>query len=134
MAEKSVFSKIIDGELPSKKLYEDESHVVILTIGPMVDGHCLVIPKKPVDYLWNMEDADYQKLMALTKKVALKLKELMGTDRTVMVVDGQEVAHTHIHLLPMKADLVEKIKTWDQKMVDLEDLEDLAKKLNMEDL
>lgn len=99
--EDSVFTKIIKGEIPSHKLYEDDRVLSFLTIAPATDGHTLVIPKKQIDSLWDLDDDDYHYLMSVTKKLAHHLQEKTGKDRVGMVVKGFEVPHVHIHLIPV---------------------------------
>ena len=103
MSEKSIFEKIAEGELPSYKVWEDDKYMAFLSIGPVVEGHTLVIPKKNLaDYLFDMENVDYLELMQASKKVAKVLKEKIECDRVGVWVEGFEVPHVHIHLLPMK--------------------------------
>ena len=100
MAE-SIFSKIIRGEIPAEKVYEDENNVAFLTIQPIQPGHTLVVPKKQIDHLWDLPDEDYQSLMEASKKVANRLREVIGKKRVGVKVEGFEVAHAHVHLIPM---------------------------------
>ena len=73
----SIFTKIIKGEIPSHKIYEDDSVLAFLDIHPVQSGHTLVIPKKQVEFVWDLPDPDYVSLMAATKKVALRLREVI---------------------------------------------------------
>jgi histidine triad (HIT) family protein len=98
--QKSIFTKIINGELPSHKIYEDEQTLAFLNIYPSVKGHTLVIPKKQVEHLWDLEDGDYQAVMATTKKVALRLRDVLGVERVGERVIGLDVPHAHVHLVP----------------------------------
>lgn len=102
--EECVFEKIIKGELPSYKVYEDEGHLAFLTIHPINPGHTLVIPKKHIPYIFDMEDEDLQKLMVVSKKVATILKKAFNpqSGKIGMMVAGGEVPHVHIHLIPME--------------------------------
>lgn len=97
----SIFSKIIRGEVPAEKVYEDENNVAFLTIQPIQPGHTLVVPKKQIDHLWDLPDEDYQSLMEASKKVANRLREVIGKKRVGVKVEGFEVAHAHVHLIPM---------------------------------
>lgn len=98
--EESVFTKIIKGEIPSYKVYEDELTLAFLTNKPMQPGHTLVIPKKQIDQLWDLPDEDYQAVMATAKKVARRMRDVLGVKRIGVKVIGEEVPHAHIHLIP----------------------------------
>jgi len=97
----SIFSRIVSGELPAYNLAEDDLHMAILDINPLVQGHVLVFPKKEVDYLFDLDEESYQSLMHFTKSVAIRLKELVPCIRIGVSVIGLEVPHVHIHLIPM---------------------------------
>lgn len=97
----SIFSKIVSGEIPSHKIEEDESFLAFLDINPLAEGHTLVIPKKETDYIFDVEDEEYQKLWLFAKKVAKKLKARIECQRIGVAVIGLEVAHAHIHLIPI---------------------------------
>lgn len=97
----SIFTKIINGEIPAHKIYEDEKTLAFLTIRPVVDGHTLVVPKKQVDQLWDLEEEDFIYLLNVAKKIAHHLRKTMNVDRVGVVVKGFEVPHTHIHLIPV---------------------------------
>jgi histidine triad (HIT) family protein len=99
--EDSIFTKIIKGEVPCHKIYEDERTIAFLTIQPFAEGHTLVVPKKQVDHLWDLDDEEYLNLLAAAKKVALHLREVSGKDRVDMTVKGFDVPHAHIHLVPI---------------------------------
>lgn len=96
----SIFTKIIKGEIPSHKVYEDDKTYAFLDIHPIQPGHTLVIPKKQIEYVWDLEDDDYQAVMATSKKVAKRLKEVMGTKYVGEQISGDEVPHAHVHLIP----------------------------------
>lgn len=96
----TLFDKILNGEIPCSKVYEDDNFLAFLDINPRVIGHTLVIPKKPVDYLFDMDDGSYAGLMATSKKVAKILKEKLNCKRVCVGVYGFEVRHVHIHLMP----------------------------------
>jgi histidine triad (HIT) family protein len=97
----SIFTKIIQGELPCHKLYEDENHLAFLDVRPIRAGHSLVIPKREVDYIFNLEDEELASLMSVAKKVASAIEQEIPCKRIGMTVIGIEVPHTHIHLLPI---------------------------------
>ena len=96
----SIFTKIIKGEIPSYKAYEDDKTLAFLTIMPSQPGHTLVVPKLQIDQLWDLPDEDYQALMATCKKVAKRMRDVLGTERIGVKVVGEEVPHAHVHLVP----------------------------------
>ena len=96
----SIFSKIIAGEIPSYKIYEDEKTFAFLDINPESKGHTLVVPKAEVDKIYELSDEDYHALWAAVKKVAAHMEEVSGR-RTLMKVIGTDVPHAHVHLMPM---------------------------------
>ena len=96
----SLFTKIIKGEIPSHKIYEDEKTLAFLSIYPSVEGHTLVIPKAQVESLWDLSTDDYQALMETTRKVALRLRDVFDVERVGEKVIGLDVPHAHVHLVP----------------------------------
>lgn len=96
----SVFTKIISGELPSYKVYEDERTIAILALGQIQLGHSLIIPKKETNHFYDMDDEDYKAVMDTTKKVALAIRKATGCLRVCTFFQGFEVAHAHHHLIP----------------------------------
>ena len=96
----SIFSKIIAGEIPCYKIYEDDKTMAFLDINPEVMGHTLVVPKVEVDRVYDLEDEDYQALMATVKKLAKHMEEVLG-QRTIIKVVGTDVPHAHVHLTPL---------------------------------
>lgn len=99
----SVFTRIIKGELPAYKVAEDQQNMAILDINPLVQGHVLVFPKKEVDYIFDLSDAEYHSLMAFSKQVALRLKAKVPCKRIGISVIGLEVPHVHVHLIPISS-------------------------------
>ena len=97
----SIFSKIIAGEIPAYKVAEDDNFLAFLDINPLAKGHTLVIPKKEVDYIFDMEDPMYSELFVFAKKVARGIKAIVPCDKVGMTVIGLEVPHAHIHLIPI---------------------------------
>lgn len=97
----SIFSRIVNRELPAYILAEDELHLAILDINPLVQGHVLVFPKQEVNYLFDLDQTAYSALMDFTKKIALRLKELIPCVRIGVTVIGLEVPHVHVHLIPL---------------------------------
>ncbi|NLJ01138.1 MAG: HIT family protein [Bacteroidales bacterium] len=98
----TIFSKIIAGEIPSHKVAEDDHFYAFLDIRPMVKGHTLVVPKKEVDYLFDLEDNLLASMTLFTKKVAAAIKKSIPCKRVGVLVMGMEVPHAHIHLIPIQ--------------------------------
>ncbi len=98
--EESIFTKIIKGEIPAHKLYEDEKTVAFLTIQPVREGHTLVVPKVQVDQYIDLPDEDYDALWHTVKKVAAHLRSITGKERIGVVIKGIDVPHAHVHLIP----------------------------------
>lgn len=98
---KSIFEKIADRELPAFVVWEDDQFIAFLTIEPFNEGHTLVVPKKNWgDELFELEDDHYQDLLTASKKVATLLKEKLKKERVIMAVEGFQVPHVHVHLIP----------------------------------
>jgi histidine triad (HIT) family protein len=98
----SIFTRIVQGEIPAYKVAEDEHYIAFLDISPVAKGHTLVIPKKEVDYLFDLDDELYAGLQLFAKKVAVGLKEAVPCLKVGVLVLGLEVPHAHIHLIPMQ--------------------------------
>ena len=96
----SIFSKIIAGTIPCYKVAENEHCFAFLDINPLMEGHTLVVPKKEVDELFELDDETYHKLMAFSKQVAKAIKQAVPCKRVTSVVLGFEVPHAHVHLIP----------------------------------
>lgn len=97
----SIFSRIVAGEIPSYKITETADCYAFLDINPLKKGHTLVIPKKEVDRLFDLDDQTYEALFSFTKKVADAIKKVIPCDRIGMAVIGLEVPHAHVHLIPL---------------------------------
>jgi histidine triad (HIT) family protein len=95
----SVFTKIINSEIPCYKIYEDDKTFAFLDINPETKGHTLVVPKNEVDKIYELPDEDYQALMATVKKLSAHMEKVLGA-RTLWKVIGTDVPHAHVHLLP----------------------------------
>jgi len=100
----TIFSRIINGEIPSYKVAEDASHYAFLDINPVQKGHTLVVPKKEVDYIFDLEPDDLASLTVFAQQVAKKIKKVTGCKKVAMVVLGLEVPHAHIHLIPINSE------------------------------
>jgi histidine triad (HIT) family protein len=99
----SIFSRIIQGEIPCYKVAEDDHHIAFLDIQPVAKGHVLVVPKMEVDYLFDLESSEYAALWAFAQKVASGMKKVIPCKRIGVSVIGLEVPHTHIHLVPLNS-------------------------------
>ena len=100
----SVFTRIVNGEIPSYKVAETENCYAFLDISPLAEGHTLVIPKKEVDYLFDLDDQLYSELQLFAKEVAVALKKAVPCKRVGVAVLGMEVPHAHIHLVPLQSE------------------------------
>ena len=98
--EDSIFTKIVKGEIPCHKVYEDAKTLAFLDIHPIQPGHTLVIPKQQIQFVWDMDDETYQAVMATVKKVALQLRKVTGTRYVGVQVIGVDVPHAHVQLIP----------------------------------
>jgi len=97
----SIFTKIINGEIPSYKVAEDDNYYAFLDINPLAKGHTLVIPKLEVDYIFGLDDSTYSGFFAFVKKVSRAIEATINCKRLGMVVYGLDVPHAHIHLIPL---------------------------------
>jgi histidine triad (HIT) family protein len=97
-----IFCRIVAGEVPSVKVWEDEKHIAILDIKPYAKGHILVIPKKHSEWVWDMEDKDYAEYMKQVKYLANVLRKSFDTQWVEEIIAGIGVSHSHIHLIPRK--------------------------------
>jgi len=100
----TLFTKIVNGEIPSWKVAEDDNFFAFLDIFPVAKGHTLVIPKKEVDYLFDLDDETYIGLQLFAKKVALGIQKAIPCQKVGVMVLGLEVPHAHIHLVPMQTE------------------------------
>ncbi|MGK9450078.1 HIT family protein [Acidithiobacillus caldus] len=99
----TLFTRIINGEIPAEKILEDEHYLAFLDIRPIRPGHTLVIPKREHDYLFTLDDATLAGLLPFAKRVVPAIEKVTGCLRVGVMVAGLEVPHTHIHLVPMNA-------------------------------
>lgn len=97
----TLFTKIIRGDIPCYKVAEDARFFAFLDINPLAEGHTLVVPKNPVDYLFDIEDQELGEMLVFAKKVARAIKENFPCQKVGMTVVGLEVPHAHIHLIPI---------------------------------
>lgn len=97
----SIFTRIINGEIPCYKIAEDDRHIAFLDVNPVQPGHVLVVPKHEVSYIFDLDDDEYQSLTLFAKRVAEALKKAVPCKRVGVAVIGLEVPHAHIHLIPL---------------------------------
>jgi len=127
----SIFTKIVQGEIPCNKIAEDDNFLAFLDIFPLAKGHVLVIPKRETDYIFDVEDQEYQDLWAFAKKVAKAIDKAIPCERVGVAVIGLEVPHAHIHLIPLQS--VEDINFSRPKLkLEPEEFEAIAEKIKAE--
>ena len=97
----TIFTKIINGEIPSYKIAEDEHHFAFLDINPIAEGHTLVVPKQETDYFFDLTDQEIHRAMDFAKRISKGIDEALQPLRTGIIVQGLEVPHAHIHLIPL---------------------------------
>ena len=100
----TIFSRIIAGEIPSYKVAEDDRYYAFLDINPLAKGHTLVVPKREVDYFYDLEDDELEGMIVFAKQIAKKIQATTSCKKVATVVLGLEVAHAHIHLIPMNTE------------------------------
>ncbi|MBQ2853197.1 MAG: HIT family protein [Bacteroidales bacterium] len=98
----TIFSRIINGEIPCYKIAENDKFFAFLDINPVQKGHTLVVPKKETDYIFDIEDNDLAEMMVFAKQIAVKMKNVIPCVKVGVAVIGLEVPHAHIHLVPMQ--------------------------------
>lgn len=130
----SIFTKIINGEIPSYKIAEDDKFYAFLDIAPLAKGHTLVVPKQEIDYIFDIEDELLAQMHIFAKKVAKAIQTAIPCEKVGMAVIGLDVRHAHIHLVPLQevGDLnfaKEKLKLSDDKMKEIADK--ISSKINL---
>jgi histidine triad (HIT) family protein len=126
----TIFTKIIKGEIPCHKIYEDELTFAFLDIHPVQPGHVLVIPKQQIEFVWDLDDALYQAVMATVKKVAERCKAVLNVPYVGLQVIGVDVPHAHVHVIPFSDVTTYKNSHPDMNAApDNEALADIANKL-----
>ena len=121
----SIFTKIIQGEIPCHKIAESENYFAFLDINPWEDGHTLVIPKREVDYIFDLEDENYLGLMTFSKEVAVAIEKTIECKRIGLLVEGLEVPHVHVHLIP----IVKSFTSMKKRKYSQEELAGIAEKI-----
>ena len=127
----TIFSKIVKGEIPSYKVAEDENFYAFLDINPLVKGHTLVIPKREVDYIFDLEDDEIAAMQVFTKRVATAIKKAFPCIKVGQAVLGLEVPHAHIHLIPMQSER-DMLFTNPKLKLTPEEFAEVAEKINRE--
>ena len=125
----SIFTKIVNDEIPSFKVYEDENHLAFLDINPLKKGHTLVVPKKEIDYIFDIDSKEYQKLWNCAKTIAKAMKSVIKCKRISIVVIGLEVPHAHIHLIPID-DVYDINFALPKQIFSYDEMVRIAKKIN----
>lgn len=123
----TIFTKIINGEIPCYKIAEDENYFAFLDIRPLNAGHTLVVPKKETDYIFDLEDEELKGLILFAKKIAIAIKKSIECERIGMTVIGLEVPHTHIHLSPINS--VHDLDFRNTKEISKEKMQEIADKI-----
>ncbi|HET8809699.1 MAG TPA: HIT family protein [Flavobacteriaceae bacterium] len=119
----SIFTKIIQGEIPSHKIAEDDRFIAFLNVNPNTQGHTLCVPKKEIDKIFDLEEDLYADLMLFSRKIALALRKTITCKRIGIAVVGLEVPHVHVHLIPLNTmrdmDFSNKVKMNESEFADL---------------
>lgn len=123
----SIFTKIVNGEIPCYKVAEDENFLAFLDVNPNAKGHTLCIPKQEIDKIFDMEDDLYLGLMAFVKKIAVALEKSVPCKRIGMSAIGLEVPHAHVHLIPLNE--MDEMRFHNKVRLTPEEFEALAKKI-----
>ena len=126
-----IFSKFAAGEIPSYKCAENEKFYAFLDINPLVKGHTLVIPRREVDYIFDMDDDEIAEYQVFAKKVALAVGKAFPCKKVAQVVLGLEVPHAHIHLIPMQSEQDVDFRREKLKLTE-EEFKDIASKIYAE--
>lgn len=121
----SIFTKIVNGEIPAYKIAEDENYLAFLDVNPNAKGHTLCIPKQEIDKIFDMDDELYLGLMKFSKKIAIALEKTVPCKRVGVAVVGLEVPHTHVHLIPLNH--MDEMRFINKVSLSKEEFEALAK-------
>ena len=123
----TIFTKIINGEIPCYKIAEDENYLAFLDVNPNAKGHTLCIPKQAVDKIFDMEETHYLGLMAFSRKIALAIEKAIPCKRVGMSVIGLEVPHAHVHLIPLNE--MDEIRFQNKVKLESEEFQIIATKI-----
>ncbi|MFP9112325.1 HIT family protein [Flavobacterium sp. RHBU_3] len=121
----SIFTKIVNGEIPAYKIAEDDRYLAFLDVNPNAKGHTLCIPKQEVNKIFDMEEDHYLGLMQFSRKVAIALEKAVPCKRVGVAVVGLEVPHVHVHLIPLNT--MDEMRFIDKVKLEKEEFESLAK-------
>lgn len=124
----SIFTKIVNGEIPCYKIAEDENFLAFLDVNPNAKGHTLCIPKQEINKIFDIEDDLYLKLMAFSKRIAVALEKSVPCKRIGMSVIGLEVPHAHVHLIPLNE--MDEMRFQNKVKLTPQEFEELAQKIN----
>lgn len=124
----SIFTKIVNGEIPCYKIAEDENFLAFLDVNPNAKGHTLCIPKQEINKFFDIEDDLYLKLMAFSKRIAVALEKSVPCKRIGMSVIGLEVPHAHVHLIPLNE--MDEMRFQNKVQLTPQEFEELAQKIN----
>ncbi|NCU30624.1 HIT domain-containing protein [Candidatus Saccharibacteria bacterium] len=130
MQEPSIFTHIINGNIPSYRVYEDDLTYAFLDISPTVRGHVLVIPKQQVPYIWDLDDETYHALMQTVKILGAHMREKLRVDYVGVKVVGEQVPHAHVHLVPFNH--IEEYKSSTHLSYTPEEFTDIAQEIALE--
>ncbi|RUT71200.1 HIT family protein [Flavobacterium cupreum] len=123
----SIFTKIVNGEIPAYKIAEDDNYLAFLDVNPNAKGHTLCIPKQEINKIFEMEDELYLGLMKFSKKIAIALEKTVPCKRVGMAVVGLEVPHAHVHLIPLNE--MDEMRFQNKVSLSKEEFEALAKSI-----
>lgn len=123
----SIFTKIVNGEIPAYKIAEDDNYLAFLDVNPNAKGHTLCIPKQEIDKIFDMDDELYLGLMKFSKKIAIALEKAVPCKRVGMAVVGLEVPHAHVHLIPLNH--MDEMRFHNKVSLTKEEFEALAKSI-----
>ncbi len=123
----SIFTKIINGEIPAYKITEDENYLAFLDVNPNAKGHTLCIPKQEIDKIFDMEEEHYLGLMKFSRKVSKALEKTVPCKRVGMAVIGLEVPHAHVHLIPLNE--MDEMRFQNKVKLSKEEFEELAENI-----
>ena len=131
MQEPSIFTRIINGEIPCHKIYEDDRVIAFLDVHPQQPGHTLVVPKVQIDHIWDLSDDDYHYLWETTRKIGKHIQSVLNPPRVGIAVEGFGVPHVHVHIVPIYLSNDLKIQPDLEADPDHEALANMANRLRM---
>ena len=123
----TIFTKIIEGEIPAYKIAEDDNYLAFLDVNPNAKGHTLCIPKQEVNKLFDMDEQSYTGLMQFSRKIAIALEKVVSCKRIGMAVVGLEVPHAHVHLIPLNE--MDEMRFQNKVKLEKEEFDNLVKQI-----